>query len=228
MAKIIRCFQRIFGSGLTATGNTAVFGTPKTGTPVYSLVPSDIMAGTAWVNGWPDATVGNQSPYRQDMAGFMTVVTSQLAYLMQAGIAEYDATTVYYIGSICNSSGVLYVSLTDANTGNALSDTTNWRALVSTKSTAKAWCRWNRTSGIIDSFNVTSVTLNGSSQPVINLASGVVSNANYCVIANGLRSSSAPLQIYAMSRTTANFYLLGHYGSGADTISDFDITVFGS
>ncbi len=52
----------------------------------------------------------------------------QLAYIFQAGVAEWNTSTVYYIGSLASDGlGVLYVSLTDTNTGNALTDSTKWK-----------------------------------------------------------------------------------------------------
>jgi hypothetical protein len=45
---------------------------------------------------------------------------------MQQGIPEYDSGTTYFTGSLCTSGGVLYRSLQDNNTGNALTNSNFW------------------------------------------------------------------------------------------------------
>jgi hypothetical protein len=53
--------------------------------------------------------------------------TYQNAYTLQAGVPEWHAGTKYYKGSLCNVLGVLYVSLTDDNLNNVVTDTANWK-----------------------------------------------------------------------------------------------------
>jgi hypothetical protein len=53
---------------------------------------------------------------------------------MEQGIPEWDASTTYYIGSLAkDSSGNIYVSLTDNNLNNALSSATNWKLPIASK-----------------------------------------------------------------------------------------------
>lgn len=135
MAKLTRKFQKIFGGLLVANNNIAKFGSAKIGVPAYSLDPDDIQS-TEYSNGWAAALINNKSPALQDMNALFNLITRQLAYQFQAGIPEYDATTTYYTGSIVNNGyGVIYRSLADDNTGNALSDSTKW---VYTRSLARA------------------------------------------------------------------------------------------
>lgn len=136
MAKITRKIMKIFGS-TAGTNNIAKFGSFAAGTPVrYTGAVADptvIQSLSNWLQGWYGAVVGSNSPAIEDMNAGFFVFAYQLAYLMQEGVAEWDSTTTYYIGSIVNDgTGILYVSLTDTNLGNALSSTANW-ALASGK-----------------------------------------------------------------------------------------------
>lgn len=127
MAKIDRATQKVFGDGVVATDNIAQFGSLKAGTPQFSKDPSVIQGLPAYDEGWKSGVVNNQAPALQDVNALDYLFSRQLAYLLQAGIPEYDSGTTYYQGSWCQSSGVLYVSKTDDNTGNALSNTTHWK-----------------------------------------------------------------------------------------------------
>ena len=61
------------------------------------------------------------------MNSLFLLAFQQIAYLFQAGIAEWDASTTYYIGSMVNVNGATYVSKTNANTNNAVTDASNWQ-----------------------------------------------------------------------------------------------------
>jgi hypothetical protein len=128
MPKIPRFLQKIFASNYEATpiGQIAKFGSLAAGAALYTSDPATIQSLPAWLNGWSGATVGNKSPTFQDFNAFQYVVTRQLAYLLQAGIPEYDATTTYYIGSFCQVAGVAYVSIADNSTGNAVTNPAYW------------------------------------------------------------------------------------------------------
>lgn len=126
MAKLTRVFQKIFGSTAGAS-EMGVFGSFAAGSPANSSDPATIQSLSNFLDGWFSAVVGENSPSMEDMNAAFFLAYRQLAYLFQAGVAEYDATTAYYIGSMVNSAGVIYVSLTDNNTGNAVSSLANWR-----------------------------------------------------------------------------------------------------
>jgi hypothetical protein len=168
MSKITRKAQKIFGGSLTASGNLAQFGSLKAAAPVYSTDPDVIQALAAFLQGWAQAVVGSNSPTMQDMNGLFFLICRQLAYLMQAGIPEWNTDTIYYIGSYCQEAGAIFRSKTDANTDNATTDTNNWEALADTlgssmPGTAKAWCVIDGHTGtIFRSFNITSVTKNST------------------------------------------------------------------
>lgn len=133
MAKITRKTQKTFGSSAGATGITE-YGSPASGTPVYDTDPDNIQT-TAWETGWSAAALaGTEIPTFQDFNAIHFVATRQIGYLLQEGIAEYDAGTEYHQNSIVKKSGTyeLYGSLINTNTGNALpsqTDDANWKYL---------------------------------------------------------------------------------------------------
>lgn len=127
MARLSRVFQRIFGSG-AGTDQIAQFGSLFAGSPAFTTDPSTAQSLSNWLTGWFGAAIGGNAPAIEDMNAPFFVSTYQLAYLMQAGVAEWDTSTVYYIGSLVqDGTGVIYKSLTDSNTGNALTSAANWQ-----------------------------------------------------------------------------------------------------
>lgn len=151
MPKIPRFLQKVFASNYAATptGQICQFGSLAGGTAVYSGDPATIQSLPAWLNGWNSATVGSKSPTFQDFNAFQFVVTQQLAYLLQAGVPEYDATTTYYIGSWCQVAGVVYKSVTDNNTGNSTSNPTYWVSPFATVATTGSYVDLSNKPGII-------------------------------------------------------------------------------
>lgn len=134
MAGISRATQLLFSTtGLTPT---AGFGGPAAGTTTTeagsSNSLSNIQSGTAgaWAAGWLNATLGSSKfPTIEDMNAVFNVITNQLGYILERGIAEYDAGTTYNIGDICRqaATGNIYLSLINTNLGNALSNGTDWQ-----------------------------------------------------------------------------------------------------
>lgn len=126
MSKITRVFQNIFAVNAGIT-EIAQFGSLAAGVPNLTSNPAVVQALAEFTDGWFSAILGSNSPAMEDMNCLFYLAFRQLAYIFQAGISEWDSTTVYYIGSLVNSGGVIYSSLTDTNTGNALTDTTKWK-----------------------------------------------------------------------------------------------------
>lgn len=132
MAKITRVYQGLFG----VNGDQAhfgQFGSRAAGSPVFTKDPSSIQSLTAFTqNGWLDAiNAGNIAPFLEDMNGLMLLIFRQLGYLMQEGIAEWDVSTSYYVGSIVKKTGTFefYSSAVNDNVGNGLPNQTsngNW------------------------------------------------------------------------------------------------------
>lgn len=127
MAKIDRKTQKVFASSAPST-EIGKFGSLAAGSPTTSTDPDVIQALSNYLGGWFDAVVGSNSPAIEDMNGLCYLFAYQLAYIFQAGIAEWDSGTTYYIGSLANSAGKIYVSLVDDNLNNAVTDTTKWRS----------------------------------------------------------------------------------------------------
>lgn len=125
MSKLSRVYQQIFGS-TSLINQISQFGSLAASTPTYSTDPAVIQALSKWLLGWNSAVLGNNSPAIEDMNAVCYVFAYQLAYIFQNGIPEYNSLTAYYIGSLVNSGGIIFVSRTDNNTGNALTDTTKW------------------------------------------------------------------------------------------------------
>ena len=136
MATILtRIKQKIFG----VTGDPSQFGkigSEATGTPVNTKDLDLIQSLSQFDSGLYAITGnGNELPRIEDINALYLLITSQLAYLMQAGIPEYSATTDYFADiSIVQYLGNTYVSKTGTsgtpNTGNTPSTSTaNWRPI---------------------------------------------------------------------------------------------------
>ena len=127
MAKITKVAQNLFGTGGTLS-YFGKFGSKAAALPVNTQDPATIQALAAFGTGWEDAVLSGSKPAIEDMNSLFLLAFYQLAYLMQAGVAEWDTTTVYYIGSYANVAGTLYQSLTDTNSGNnPASSATDWK-----------------------------------------------------------------------------------------------------
>ena len=130
MAKLSRKTQKIFASN-SAQNQVSTFGSIKAGAVAYSKDVSNIQT-EAFEGGWSSAVQDDYAPYRQDRNAVDFVTTSQLAYVFQEGVPEYDANTTYYKGSwvkgLDGDTYAIYESLSDDNIGNNLSDEEKWEA----------------------------------------------------------------------------------------------------
>lgn len=168
MAKLTRKTQKIFAGAVSPTGVVSVFGSLAAGAPAFSSDPDVIQSLPAYGFGWNSALInapgGLSSPALEDDNSIKYLLSRQVAYLMQAGVAEWDPATVYFIGSWVNIAGFCFISKTDNNlANNPLTDSNNWKTLASTlsnlgASSCKAWVNFNGFSGgIYSQFNVGSV-----------------------------------------------------------------------
>lgn len=134
MAKIARKTQKIFGSNASNNGQ---IGSAQTGTKVLSNDLDILQQLTAFVNGLNDVTISGQKLIPlEELQSLNYISTTQLAYLFQEGIPEFDNTlaTEYYQNGIVKKPGTyeLYGSKIDNNIGNALpsqADDANWQYL---------------------------------------------------------------------------------------------------
>lgn len=161
--KIQRQTQKIFG-GQAPNNEVAVFGSFKTGNPIYTDNIEDLQS-TAYEQGWSAALVANEAPFMEDMNGVQYGFSKQLAYQFQEGIAEYDPNTTYFIGSMVkaldtNNNPIIYKSIVDDNVGQELNNTDYWIEWVSGADTSLS----NLTQEGID--NIKQYTNGGTSLPL--------------------------------------------------------------
>lgn len=129
MAKLTRFVQKLFGSAAPIDTMSQFGGFAANQTTTYSgttISPDLVQALSNYLSGWTGAVVGNDSSFIEDLNSLSYLYAYQLCYMFQSGIPEWNTATTYYIGSLVNSAGTIYQSLTDSNVGNALSDATNW------------------------------------------------------------------------------------------------------
>ena len=113
MAAIPRVFHKIFGS----TGSTTKFvqfGSTVGGSPVQTKDLASIAGLAAWLAGWQDSVLGAlRAPSMQEMNAVQLYHSTQMGYLFQSGVPEYEAGTTYYIGSIVRVGLYMYQALQD-------------------------------------------------------------------------------------------------------------------
>lgn len=94
-SKLTRTLQKIFG--LESQPKQMVeFGSPTNGRAVYSKDAKDIQTDYYEAGWFPESLSGNIRPYAEDMNALHYVHSYQLAYLLQAGIPEWNAETPYF------------------------------------------------------------------------------------------------------------------------------------
>lgn len=132
MARLTRVHQKVFASNAS---NNGVFGSLQAGNPTTSNDVATLQSLSAFENGWDDAAYsGDKLPPLEEFQGVQYGISYQQAYMLQEGIAEWEANTPYYKGSlaktISGSSFKLYCSLADNNTGNIVTNTTYWKLVM--------------------------------------------------------------------------------------------------
>jgi len=131
MGKLAKVDQKIFGSsgGTTEFGQ---FGSDAAGAALTTKDLATIQALSQYLEGWYSATSSASEPPRiEDMNSLFLMITTQLRYIFQTGIVEWDTNQDYYIGSQVQVAGVRYVSNTGTdgspNQGNnPTTDIVNW------------------------------------------------------------------------------------------------------
>lgn len=118
----------------------AVYGSMKTGTPVYSSSIATLQGETAYGLGWADAILDDKAPYLEEMNGLQYSSSYQIGYMLQEGIPAYDSATEYSNTSIVkvinNNELQLYHSLQNSNVGHALSEPEWWTQVYFTNTAA--------------------------------------------------------------------------------------------
>ncbi len=129
MAKLTRFYHRIFGSTSTTT-QMAAFGSYKNSAVQMTTDASTVASLPNWLVGMAEGVVNRNAPIIEELNGVLHHSSRQIAYLLQAGVAEYDPSTTYYTSSYCQNSGVLYKSLIDDNIGYPVTSATTWKKIV--------------------------------------------------------------------------------------------------
>jgi hypothetical protein len=129
MSKILRKAAKIFGS-TSGFQEIAEFGSLAAASPLFTTDPDVIQSLSNYLEGWFSAVLGGNSPAIEDMNALCYLYAYQIAYIMQAGTAEWNAGTTYYTGSFAQVSGVIYMSRVDTNLNNPpAGDNTNWKVV---------------------------------------------------------------------------------------------------
>lgn len=130
MAKIVR-----YNGNLKAfaseqqTNERTVFGQVAIANDLTSQVTSQFLRGWGIVG-------PSDQPSLQDFNAAMYTHGQLLAYLHQMGLAEYNSAQEYFAGSLTQTGGVLYMSLSNANVGNTPSTSpANWKAFTADQAT---------------------------------------------------------------------------------------------
>ena len=120
-----RKYQKIFGKNAEVT-DLGVVGSKNAGNPDTSNDVEELQSLSNWETGLRAQVTASEAPYLQDQNSIFYVITSQLAYLFQAGIAEWNAQTEYVSGrSIVLRSGKIYLAIANS-VGIEPEVTANW------------------------------------------------------------------------------------------------------
>lgn len=112
MAKITRFNGNLVAPASAALGTErTLFGDVTQSDDLTDQFTADLLRGWGIVG-------PSDQPTLQDFNAMGFTLGQIHAYLHQMGVAEYNATQEYHLGSIANDAGVLYVSLVDTNVGN--------------------------------------------------------------------------------------------------------------
>ncbi len=136
MAKLVRKHQKIFADS-AVDSQLGKIGSAAAGSPERTRDIEEMQELAEYERGYFDIVSSDgdaRLPFSEDLNSLLHIPTRQLAYLMQAGVAEWDPKTHYYENSsIVQYLGELYISITgddeNPNVGNtpgrADSDGTN-------------------------------------------------------------------------------------------------------
>lgn len=176
MTKIVRPNLNIQAFALNAQGTErTVFG----GTTQSDDLETNLTAGYA--RGWGIVAAG-EKPTKQDFNAEGFTATQLTSYLFQSGVPEWASNQEYHTGSFVNLNGVIYRSMTNNNTGNDPSNSTQWQNVTGSASTSQAGIV--KLSNDIDSNDETTAA---TSKALSDLAELKVSKSEYqqSLITNG-------------------------------------------
>lgn len=158
MAKLLRKIQKIFGENAPET-DIGIIGSLAAANPDTSKDVEEIQSLGNYLNGWDDVSLGAYWPPLEDRNGLDYVITYQLAYLMQQGVPEWNSLTTYYTNSIVAVNGVLYLSKTDDNLNNPVTDNDFWTRKDGLEEKLNAYRRFTKYTSAISSANWSGFTI---------------------------------------------------------------------
>lgn len=137
MPILTRVKQLIFGSG-ASSAQFGQIGSKSAGSPVTTKDLSTIQSLSQYLNGLYAITANAVNPpYIEDLNSLYLLITTQLAYLLQNGVPEWESTTDYFADiSFVQVAGAVYksvsgTSLSPNNGNNPTTDTgTNWKLVL--------------------------------------------------------------------------------------------------
>lgn len=207
MAKLSRITASVFGSA-AGIQDVGVFGSLAEGSPQYSFNPATVQSLSNWADGWFSAFVGNNSPAGQDLNAVPYVLSYELAYAYQAGVPEYDGSTVYYQNSYCNFGGALYVSGSNSNLGNTPSGSSVY---------------WSFVAGSSSYTQGSAVSVSGSGTTVLSLGSAtIVSNGRPVMICLSPAANGSFSKLYVQGLGNASLLTFLRDGS-AITVTELGV-----
>lgn len=130
MTNLTRVTGKVFG-GEAPLNQIGQFGSAKTGTKLNTQDVATIQALPAYSQGWGSAIMTSRNfPPIEEVTGALKTISYQNCYLLQEGVPTYDIGTNYSdtsIVKVINGTNIsFYLSLTNDNIGNPLSDTDHW------------------------------------------------------------------------------------------------------
>ena len=135
--KLERKQMKIYASNPTKPTDIIAYGSDIVGPRVNTTDPDKIQTAQ-YEKGVRTAVVGKRSTSLQNRQTLDYLFSRALKYLFQIGVAEWLVTEEYFIGSVVSDGeGGLFVSKTDNNIGNALSNTTHWDKFPTAKNLAE-------------------------------------------------------------------------------------------
>lgn len=172
MSKLTRVFQKQFGVD-AGNSDVGIFGSLAASNPQYSKDPETIQSLNAFLTGWAAETIANNRPALEDFNAIDFLTFYQLCYLLQTGVAEWNAETTYYIGSIVNDgTGVLYKSLANDNIDNdPTTEADKWEEVVNIPNPT--------TGGVAGSFKNLKVVRASATQVTVTADELVLENTDH-------------------------------------------------
>ena len=126
-----RVLQKIFGKNAEQT-DMGVVGSKANNNPQTSKDIATIQSLAAWESGMRNIVSSTKAPYLQDHNSLFYVITTQLAYLFQSGVAEWESSTEYFANrSFVSYGGDIYVATQDNTNEQPSANSSYWQTLKS-------------------------------------------------------------------------------------------------